>query len=125
MVFQALSVSDRGHLLNDAFSLAEATLLSYDIALTLTNYLKNETEYVPWSVASTNLLNLKNRLSPAPNEKFQVSFSDDQNYSATQNISVFSFIFCRNSVRLWLVMCTKPLAGKLIRKLAPTSIKII
>lgn len=61
-------------MINDAFSLAEATLLSYDIALDLTSYLTNETEYVPWSVASTNLLSLKNQLYHTPQfSKFSVS----------------------------------------------------
>ncbi|KAJ6640396.1 Glutamyl aminopeptidase, partial [Pseudolycoriella hygida] len=58
----ALSIADRAHLINDVFSLAEATLIDYDVALELTSYLTNESEYVPWSVASTNLLNLKSRL---------------------------------------------------------------
>lgn len=76
MYFQALSISDRGHLINDAFSLAEATLLDYDVALNLTSYLTKETEYVPWSVASTNLLNLKNQLYYTPQfSKFSVSFN--------------------------------------------------
>ncbi|KAG4074313.1 hypothetical protein HA402_008722 [Bradysia odoriphaga] len=66
-----LSIADRAHLINDAFSLAEATLLPYETALSLTSYLAAETQYVPWSVASTNLLNLKNRLSGEPLENFR------------------------------------------------------
>lgn len=56
------SISDRGHLLNDAFSLADASQLDYDVALDLTQYLKNETEYVPWSVAIAKLYSLKRSL---------------------------------------------------------------
>lgn len=68
---ETLSIADRAHLINDAFSLAEATLLPYETALDLTSYLAAETQYVPWSVASTNLLNLNDRLSGEPLEKFR------------------------------------------------------
>lgn len=53
---------DRGHLLNDVFSLAEATKVKYATALELTSYLKNEPDYAPWSVASSKLNGLKNSL---------------------------------------------------------------
>lgn len=77
--FQTFSISDRGHLLNDAFSLAEAALIDYDIALHLTSYLTNENEYVPWSVASTNLLNLKNQLLYTPQyDKFEVRLNQSK-----------------------------------------------
>lgn len=49
------SIADRAHLLNDAFSLAEATQLGYDLALELTRFLENEMEYVPWKVAISKL----------------------------------------------------------------------
>jgi glutamyl aminopeptidase len=39
--------------LNDAFNLADAQQLSYDVALDLTKYLVNENQYVPWSVATS------------------------------------------------------------------------
>ncbi|XP_078069462.1 glutamyl aminopeptidase isoform X2 [Mustelus asterias] len=43
------SVADRTGLIDDAFSLGRATLLNYSVALNLTKYLQNETEYLPWS----------------------------------------------------------------------------
>ncbi|XP_067616962.1 glutamyl aminopeptidase-like [Eurosta solidaginis] len=55
------SVSDRAGLLNDVFSLADATQLSYDIALNIMEYLAKETEYVPWTVASSKLTSLKDK----------------------------------------------------------------
>lgn len=58
----AFSVMDRGHLLNDVFSLAEATQTPYATALQLTSYLKNEPDYVPWSVAASKLNGLKSSL---------------------------------------------------------------
>ncbi|XP_046543779.1 glutamyl aminopeptidase-like [Haliotis rubra] len=42
------SEANRAGLIGDAFALARANLLDYDIALNLTRYLKNELNYVPW-----------------------------------------------------------------------------
>lgn len=53
---------DRAHLINDVFSLAEATQVKYATALQLTAYLKNDGDYVPWSVASSKLAGLKTSL---------------------------------------------------------------
>jgi len=58
----AFSVSDRAHLLNDAFTLSDATQLDYEIALDLTKYLAKETDYVPWEVAATQLKSIQNLL---------------------------------------------------------------
>lgn len=54
-----MSTSDRAHILNDVFSLADANELSYDIAFDMMSYLEKETQYVPWKVAATKLLALK------------------------------------------------------------------
>ncbi|XP_053945174.1 glutamyl aminopeptidase-like [Anastrepha ludens] len=59
---QTFTVGDRAGLLNDAFSLADATQLSYDTALDMTSYLTKEQDYVPWSVAATKLTTLKRAL---------------------------------------------------------------
>ncbi|CAD6993566.1 unnamed protein product [Ceratitis capitata] len=56
------SVGDRAGLLNDAFSLADATQLSYDTALDMTAYLAKEPDYVPWNVAASKLTSLKRLL---------------------------------------------------------------
>nr|CAD7266751.1 unnamed protein product [Timema shepardi] len=60
---ESLETPDRAHLLDDAFKLADSGLLDYKIALNLTGYLGNETEYVPWSVAATNFGFLRKMLS--------------------------------------------------------------
>lgn len=57
-----LSVLDRAHLLNDVFSLAEAIQVPYDTALTMTKYLKAESHFVPWDVASSKLKSIRNLL---------------------------------------------------------------
>ena len=46
----ALSISDRTSLLNDAFSLAAGNRLIYSTALGLTKYLSNERDLAPWQV---------------------------------------------------------------------------
>ncbi|XP_046435909.1 glutamyl aminopeptidase-like isoform X1 [Neodiprion fabricii] len=52
---KTFSASDRTHLLEDAFSLADATELDYDIAMDMTAYLVGETHFVPWKVAASKL----------------------------------------------------------------------
>ncbi|XP_021963123.1 aminopeptidase N isoform X2 [Folsomia candida] len=39
---------NRGQLMDDALNLARASLLPYDLAFNVTQYLKNEEEYLPW-----------------------------------------------------------------------------
>ncbi|XP_073818639.1 glutamyl aminopeptidase-like isoform X2 [Musca autumnalis] len=56
------SVSDRAHLINDAFALADAGQLEYSIALDLSKYLENELDYVPWNVGASRLSAIKNLL---------------------------------------------------------------
>lgn len=56
------TVGDRASILNDAFSLADATTIPYATSLDMTKYLKDETEYVTWSVASSKLTSLKTSL---------------------------------------------------------------
>lgn len=58
----SFSVGDRASLLNDAFALADATQLPYEIAFDMTKYLAKEEDYVPWSVAASKLTSLKRTL---------------------------------------------------------------
>ncbi|XP_052438469.1 aminopeptidase N [Carassius gibelio] len=46
---------NRGQLIDDAFNIARAHRLNITIALSLTKYLVNETEYIPWDSALKNL----------------------------------------------------------------------
>lgn len=68
-----MSVVDRAHLLNDVFSLAQAQEIEYSTALKLTEFLKNESSFVPWDVASTKLKNIRNLLY---NTEFYEEFKD-------------------------------------------------
>uniref|UniRef100_A0A182QN30 glutamyl aminopeptidase n=1 Tax=Anopheles farauti TaxID=69004 RepID=A0A182QN30_9DIPT len=56
------TIGDRTGLLNDAFALADASLLAYNHALELTRYLRAETEYVPWSAIASKLKTIRNLL---------------------------------------------------------------
>ncbi|XP_033824607.1 alanyl (membrane) aminopeptidase-like b [Periophthalmus magnuspinnatus] len=46
---------NRGQLIDDAFNLARAQLVSVSLALNSTRFLSNETEYIPWQFAEKNL----------------------------------------------------------------------
>ncbi|XP_049536355.1 glutamyl aminopeptidase-like [Anopheles darlingi] len=56
------TIGDRTGLLNDAFALADASLLNYSVALELTRYLVKEQEYVPWSAIASKLKSIRNLL---------------------------------------------------------------
>ncbi|XP_058459466.1 glutamyl aminopeptidase-like isoform X2 [Malaya genurostris] len=56
----AFTIGDRTGLLNDAFALADASLLRYDVALGLTKFLTDELEYVPWATVSSKMKNVRN-----------------------------------------------------------------
>ncbi|GJQ82073.1 hypothetical protein Trydic_g6945 [Trypoxylus dichotomus] len=49
----SLSIADKTHLLEEAFRLAESGDISYEIPLNLSLSMKNEIEYIPWTVIST------------------------------------------------------------------------
>ena len=62
----SLPPMDRASLLNDAFSLADASILSYGIPLKMTTYLSKETHLVPWQTVSDKLGSLGNLLESCP-----------------------------------------------------------
>jgi len=49
------SQADRAQLIDDAFELCKAGIISHDVPLSLISYLKKETELVPWTVAIRHL----------------------------------------------------------------------
>uniref|UniRef100_A0A3Q1HII7 Aminopeptidase n=1 Tax=Anabas testudineus TaxID=64144 RepID=A0A3Q1HII7_ANATE len=52
---QVIPVMNRAQLVDDAFNLARAQLVSTNLALRTTSYLLVETEYIPWQSALNNL----------------------------------------------------------------------
>lgn len=73
----SLAVSDRSHLLNDAFNLADATHLSYNIAMDLTKYLDKETQHVPWATMSSKLITIKNLLYRRDSSEKYLKYATD------------------------------------------------
>ena len=63
---KALSAGDRANLLDDAFALAEAGQLGYEIPLHMTKYLKNEAHYVPWRAAYVNFADISSKTYTLP-----------------------------------------------------------
>lgn len=57
------SPADRAQLIDDAFTLAWAGVLNVTVPLTLSQYLVNETEYLPWATALAHLRKLDTVLS--------------------------------------------------------------
>lgn len=73
---------NRAQLVDDAWSLAKAGLLGYNVALDLTNYLTVETDYFPWYSAIRHLSFLRNQLLHTQNyNKFKVSIIFEMNTS--------------------------------------------
>lgn len=69
-----LSIADRSNLLDDAFNLARAGHLGYDIALDMTLYLEKEKEYLPWESSASDLSYISDML------EFTGDFSYFQDY---------------------------------------------
>ncbi|KFM69000.1 Glutamyl aminopeptidase, partial [Stegodyphus mimosarum] len=55
---ESLSPSDRSNLLFDTFLLAEAGHIQFDVFLSMTKYLKNETHLIPWETAYASFVYL-------------------------------------------------------------------
>ena len=53
---------NRAQILDDSFNLARADLLDYPTALANTEYLIQETDFIPWSSALTGFSYLKNMM---------------------------------------------------------------
>jgi hypothetical protein len=86
----SMSTLNRAHLLNDAFSLAEAQQLQYEVPLTLTAYLKDEREYVPWAVVASKLKTMNNLLNGNPLQpKLKVWFFFSISVEIAQKLIIF------------------------------------
>ena len=62
-------MGDRANLLDDAFALAEAGLVGYDVPLGMVGYLKAEGHTVPWKAANRHLIILGARSAGLPLRK--------------------------------------------------------
>ena len=59
----ALSIKDRTSILFDANQLSDKALLDYETLFNLLSYLKNENDYLPWSVASSSISSIESKLT--------------------------------------------------------------
>ncbi|XP_050673816.1 aminopeptidase A-like isoform X3 [Leptidea sinapis] len=71
---ELLSISDRAHILNDVFALAEANQLPYRVALQMTTYLTVETDFVPWFSAGRVFYALDTNLFNTPARKVLMNY---------------------------------------------------
>nr|XP_005019903.3 glutamyl aminopeptidase [Anas platyrhynchos] len=71
-----LSTASRAGILDDAFSLARAGLVSYSVPLELTKYLTNEEDYLPWQRVISSVSYIANMLEDETDlyPKFQEYF---------------------------------------------------
>ncbi|CAK9834336.1 Aminopeptidase N [Anthophora retusa] len=60
--YEKLHVLNRAQLIDDSFNLARSNRLNYTVALSLSLYLRNEVDYIPWQAALRNLNFLHNML---------------------------------------------------------------
>ncbi|XP_047530608.1 glutamyl aminopeptidase isoform X1 [Vanessa atalanta] len=59
---EQFTISDRSHLLDDVFALAEAQVIPYQTALNLSTYLIVEKDFVPWETATSIFAILSEKL---------------------------------------------------------------
>ncbi|XP_015606053.1 aminopeptidase N [Cephus cinctus] len=64
--YDVIPPTNRASLIDDAFNLARAGYIDYSIALNLTKYLHQETDYIPWVAASNSFAFLDGRLLRQP-----------------------------------------------------------
>merc|ERR1719153_1277968 len=62
----AIHVNNRAQIIDDAFNLARANLLDYETALSVTEYLHKEVDYVPWNSALSGLAYIDTMLKRTP-----------------------------------------------------------
>ncbi|XP_068246618.1 uncharacterized protein [Palaemon carinicauda] len=61
--YEVIHVINRAQIIDDALDLARAGQLSYSIAMSINEYLSEETEYLPWAAVLNNMGYLDNMLS--------------------------------------------------------------
>ncbi|XP_022079859.1 glutamyl aminopeptidase-like isoform X2 [Acanthaster planci] len=73
-----IDIRDRAGLLDDAFNLARAELINYEIPLDMTKYLINELEFTPWDAAYDSIIWLREML------RYRPLFANLRKYFAAQ-----------------------------------------
>lgn len=60
----------RARILDDAFALAEANSIAYEIPLNLTQYLANEEEFLPWMMALSGIGTIVDNFADEPETQY-------------------------------------------------------
>lgn len=75
ILFLAIDARSRARIIDDAFALAEAGHLPYYVALNITQYLKKETELLPWTMALSGFSMILKKFGDEPEVQYvRVSF---------------------------------------------------
>lgn len=92
--FQIFNAADRASLLNDAFSLAKASHLSYSVPLNLCKYIKSENHSVPIAVVLDKFKDIKELLRDTPiYDEFLVSILHHYSPWLIKMVLNFSFFY--------------------------------
>lgn len=67
---QKISVRSRARIVGDAFALAEANIIPYEVPLNLTKYLVNEEEYLPWIMALSGFATILDNFDYDPETQY-------------------------------------------------------
>ncbi|VDK64260.1 unnamed protein product [Gongylonema pulchrum] len=65
-----IDVRSRARILGDAFALAEANSIPYDIPLNLTQYLAKESEFLPWTTALSGFGTIVQNFADEPETQY-------------------------------------------------------
>ncbi|XP_031335300.1 glutamyl aminopeptidase-like isoform X2 [Photinus pyralis] len=81
-----MTTSDKAHLLEESFSIAESGDLSYDIPLQLTSYLQKEFHYVLWSIGAGKIGSLRKYLIDSPDYNEYLKYRSKLVFNAYKSI---------------------------------------
>uniref|UniRef100_A0A0N5A7P6 Aminopeptidase n=1 Tax=Syphacia muris TaxID=451379 RepID=A0A0N5A7P6_9BILA len=77
ILFLAIDARSRARIIDDAFALAEAGHLPYYVTLNITQYLKKETELLPWTVALSGFGMILRKFGDEPEVQFVREYVKD------------------------------------------------
>lgn len=75
--FSDIHVLNRAQIVDDVLNLARGELLDYKLALSIVQYLEQETNYLPWLAVFNNLLYVQRRFKTEQTDVYKVSFCSE------------------------------------------------
>ncbi|CAK9804067.1 Aminopeptidase N [Anthophora plagiata] len=109
--YKNLHVLNRAQLIDDSLNLARANRLNYTVALSLSLYLENEVDYIPWQAAFRNLNFLHNMLRTSDRydlfklyiNRILKGLTDNMKYSPEKNDTDITKLLKTNAMK-WACM---------------------